>query len=93
MPPWIVQAQILLEAGVVYRGGAVDDGVVMVENKAFVSHVYLLYFILIYVQFIICGKENRQVFIKPVDFGKAGLNTMGFSALLIFRLICTINDM
>ena len=52
-----------------YRGGAVDDGVVVVENKAFVSHVFLLYFILIYVQFIICGKENRQVFIKPVDFG------------------------
>ena len=27
-----------------YRPRAVDDGVVMVENKAFVSHIYLLYF-------------------------------------------------
>ena len=37
------QLQIFLKAGVMYGGGAVHDRVVMVEDQAFVSHIYLLY--------------------------------------------------
>ena len=37
--PGIARVEVFLEAGVVYRRGAVHDGIVVVENKAFVFHV------------------------------------------------------